>query len=383
MISILFWASIALIAYTFVGYPIALAILSAVRPRHWQRRPCEPVVSIVISAFNEAGSILTKIQNLLALDYPAGRLEILVGSDGSDDGTAEQLLTVSDERVRVFNFPQRRGKPAVLNALVASAGGEIVVLSDVRQTFGRGALRAFARSFADAQVGAVGGEMILATQSGAGVSESCGFYWRYETFIRSRESLIDATVGVTGPIYAIRRDLFEPIPSDTIIDDVLIPMRIVRRGYRVVIDADARAFDSAFCEPGQEFTRKVRTLAGNFQLFAREPWLFNPFRNRLWWQTMSHKALRLAIAPLQVLAAVCNVLLLSGSPVYRLAMIGQIAFYGCAVAGCILPRRWKKPVVVALPFFFCLLSWATVLGFLRSITGRQPVTWQKAAGVSN
>jgi len=378
MVSTLFWASIGLVAYIFVGYPIALAVWSALRPRRWRQEPSEPTISIVISAYNEAESILTKIRDLLSLDYPSERVEILVGSDGSNDGTTEKLLTVSDERVRVFIFPQRQGKPSVLNTLVPKTVGEIVVLSDVRQKFQPGVLRAFARSFADPEVGAVSGEVILTTEGGTVVSEGSGFYWRYETFIRSRECMIDSTIGTTGPIYAIRKTLYESIPADTIVDDILIPQRIARRGYRVIIEPEARAFDSAYSTAGQEFTRKVRTLAGNFQLFARERWLFNPFRNRLWWQTMSHKALRLLVAPLQIVLVVSNLLLLNTLPLYKITMLGQMLFYAGAIAGFVLPRNWKKPFVITFPFFFCLLSAATVLAFLRSITGRQPVTWQKA-----
>jgi poly-beta-1,6-N-acetyl-D-glucosamine synthase len=372
MATVLFWVSMGLIAYVFVGYPIALAVLSAVRPRPRRQQPCEPAISIVFSAYNEASSIASKIQNLLTLDYPEGCVEILVGSDGSTDGTTEQLLAISDRRVRVFIFTQRRGKPAVLNTLIPKATGEIVVLCDVRQKFETAALRAFAASFADPQVGAVSGQMIVA-RGGS------GFYWRYETFIRAREAMIDSTVGVTGAICAIRKALFEPIPADTILDDVLIPLRIAQRGYRIVVDPDARAFDPAYANPHGEFTRKVRTLAGNFQLFARERWLFNPLGNRLWWQTMSHKALRLAIAPLHIVLAISNALLVNGSLLYTIAMAGQIVFYAAAIAGWIWPRDWKKPFFIALPFFICLLSWATVVAFVRSITGQQPITWQKAS----
>jgi cellulose synthase/poly-beta-1,6-N-acetylglucosamine synthase-like glycosyltransferase len=241
-------------------------------------------------------------------------------------------------------------------------------------------LRVLVQSFADPKVGAVSAEVILTRrEDGTAVSEGSGFYWRYETFIRSRESLIDSSIAVTGPIYAIRKMLYEPIPDDTIVDDVLIPLRIARRGYRVVIEPEARAYDAPYAIAGQEFTRKVRTLAGNFQLFARERWLFNPFRNRLWWQTMSHKALRLLIAPLQITLIAANVALFGGaSLLYKIAMLAQILFYAGAIAGWLLPREWKKPFVISFPYFFCLLSWASVLAFLRSITGRQPVTWQKA-----
>ena len=376
---LLFWFSLSAIVYMFIGYPIALAVWSRIRPRCWQQQPCEPTVSIVISAYNEAASIAAKIESLLSLDYPAEQVEILVGSDGSTDGTAQQLLAMSHPRVHVFVFPQRRGKPVVLNTLVPKARGEIILFSDVRQKFEPRVLRVLTQSFADPRIGAVSAEVILnRREDGTAVSEGSGFYWRYETFIRNRESLIDSSIAVTGPIYAIRRALFEPIPDDTIVDDVLIPLRIARRGYRVVIEPEARAYDAPYTVAGQEFTRKVRTLAGNFQLFAREGWLFNPFRNRLWWQTMSHKALRLLIAPLQIALIGANVALFGGPLVYKIAMLAQIVFYAGAIAGWLLPREWKKPFVITFPYFFCLLSWASVLAFLRSITGRQPVTWQKA-----
>jgi len=380
-ITMLFWVSIALVAYVFVGYPLALALWGALRPRPWRRDSQEPTISIVMAAHNEAASVMPKIRNLLSLDYPSDRVEILVGSDGSTDGTVERLLEVSEPRIRVFIIPERRGKPAVLNTLVPKARGEIVVLADVRQTFDPQVLRALTRAFADPQVGAVTGELILMrNESGAAVGEGSGFYWRYEKFIRSRECIIDSTIVVTGAIYAIRRTLFEPIPADTIVDDLLIPLRIARRGYRVVFERDARAYDAAPATAGQEFTRKVRTLAGAFQLFARERWLFNPMANRLWWQTMSHKALRLLVAPLQVTALAANVVLAPRSAFYQFILLAQMFFYAGAIAACVLPRGWKRPLAVTFPYIFCLLSWATVLGFLRWITRRQTVRWDKAAG---
>ena len=370
--TVLFWSAIGLIAYIFAGYPLLLAVWSALRPRPWRRGSSEPNISIVIAAHNEAESVLQKIQNLLSLDYPNDRLEILIGSDGSTDGTAEQLLTISDSRVRVFIFPNRRGKPAVLNVLIPKAASDIVVLADVRQTFDVQALRALVCPFADQHVGAVTGELMLT----AGASS--GAYWHYEKFVRSRECIVDSTIVVTGAIYAIRKRLFESIPTDTIVDDLLIPLRIARQGYRVVFEREARAYELAAASR-HEFKRKVRTLSGLFQLFARELWLFNPLRNRLWWQTMSHKALRLLVAPLQVAAFVANIVLANGSVAYQFILVAQVLFYAGAIAGWILPRNWRKPVAVSLPYVFCLLSSATVLAFLRWITHRQTVTWEKVA----
>jgi biofilm PGA synthesis N-glycosyltransferase PgaC len=376
-VTALFWASIAIIAYTFAGYPALLALWARMRPRRWQREAIAPSISIVISAYNEAETITAKIANLLALDYPADRIEILIGSDGSNDDTSAVLATVTDVRVRAFLYAQRRGKPAVLNALVPEAKGDIVVLADVRQQFDTNALRALVQSFADRAVGAVTGELLLRTDGAATVTgKGSGMYWTYEKFIRSREALTGSTVVVTGAIYAVRKHVFTPIPEDTICDDLLIPLMIARRGYRVVFERDARAYDVTPARADREFSRKVRTVAGAYQLFARERWLFNPLENRVWFQTMSHKALRLTIAPLQLAALAANVALIA-IPFYRSMLFAQALFYAGAITGCVLPRTWKKPVVVAVPWIFCMLSWATVRGFHGWLTGRQRVTWKK------
>lgn len=215
--ALLFWVSLALLAYVFVGYPMAVAAWAALQPHPWRRRTFEPSISIVIAVHNEVAHIGRKIANLLELDYPSDRVEILVGSDGSTDGTLDRLRAHSQGHVRVFEFDERRSKPTILNTLVPKARGEIVVLADARQQFDPQVLRALVQSFADPHVGAVGGELILKqNDAGTAVGEGSGFYWRYEKFIRSRESLIDSTIGATGAIYAIRRELFEPIPDDTI-----------------------------------------------------------------------------------------------------------------------------------------------------------------------
>jgi biofilm PGA synthesis N-glycosyltransferase PgaC len=374
---ILLWSSIALIAYTFAGYPALLALWARIRPRRWRSEAIAPSISIVISAWNEAATIAAKIANLLALDYPADRIEILIGSDGSTDDTAGVLANVTDPRVRAFLYAQRRGKPAVINALVPHAKGDIIVFADVRQQFDDNALRALVQSFADPAVGAVTGELLLQADGATTVTgKGAGMYWNYEKFIRSREALTGSTVVVTGAIYAIRRHLFDAIAEETICDDLLIPLMIARRGYRVVFERDARAYDAAPARADREFARKVRTVAGAYQLFARERWLFNPLENRVWFQTMSHKALRLIIAPLQLAALGANLTLIA-IPFYQWMLLAQALFYAAALTGCVLPRGWKKPVFVAVPYIFCMLSWATVRGFYGWLTGRQRVTWKK------
>jgi len=376
---VLFWVSVLLVGYTYLGYPALMGAWAALRSRPPRSLGGKPMVSVVIVAHNEAMRIAGRLENLLALDYPRDRLEVLLASDGSTDGTPERARAYVQAGVRVISFETRRGKSAVLNDLVGKARGEIVVLADARQRFETGALRALVGPFANPQVGAVSGELILTENAeGTAVGEGVGFYWRYEKFIRRSESRVDSAVGATGAIYAIRRDLFEPIPEDTILDDVLIPMRIARRGYRVLFEPRARAFDRAAATAGEEFGRKVRTIAGNFQLFAREVWLLNPFRNRLWLQTVSHKGLRL-LSPLFLIAAFWANLLLADAPFYRWTLVGQIIFYGAALAGYARRDARRKFPLLIVPYVLCLLSWATVVAFLRFLTGRQRVTWEKVS----
>ncbi|OLC28327.1 MAG: hypothetical protein AUH31_09550 [Armatimonadetes bacterium 13_1_40CM_64_14] len=372
-----FWVVVFLLAYLHLGYPALIGIWAALQRARPGHTAYGPTVSVLIIAHNEVARIGARIENVLALDYPRDRLEIVVASDGSTDGTAERARSYVDSGVRVIEFHARRGKPAVLNDLVPTLRAEIVMLADARQEFEMGTLRALVASFGDPRVGAVSGELILTEAAeGPGGTQGVSLYWRYEKLIRWSESRVDSTVGATGAIYAIRQALFEPIPEDTILDDVVIPLRIARQGYRVLFEPQARAYDRVAPSSQAELTRKVRTLAGNFQLFTRERWLLNPFRNRLWFQTLSHKGLRL-LAPLLQGTALATNLFLASSPGYRTLLAAQVLFYASALGGYALRNTNWKPPVLALPYTVCLFSWATVVGFFRFATGQQRVTWEK------
>ena len=325
MTEAIFWLALGGVAYVFAGYPVLVALLARLRPRPVRRANVRPTVTLLITAYNEARTIATKLDNCLALRYPAGRLDIVVASDGSTDGTDDVVRSYAARGVRLLAFDRRRGKPSLLNDAVPRCRGEIVVLSDARQRYDVDAIEALVENFADPAVGAASGELHLLNPTGVAVGAGVGAYWRYEKFIRKSESALDSCVGATGAIYAIRRALFAPIPADTLLDDVLIPMRIVRLGYRVVFEPDARAWDGVAAAPRQEYTRKVRTLVGNLQLFARERWMLGP-GNRLWLQTLSHKLLRIA-APFFLLGAFgANVVLAADSTFYRAVLAAQVLF---------------------------------------------------------
>jgi len=377
--STVFWAALTMLVYVYIGYPLAAWLRATLRPVPHVRAPMEPPVTIIVVAHDEAARIEARIENLLALDYPSDRLQIIVGSDGSGDDTVRRARRYAAAGVTVVAYPERRGKSAVLDDLVPGASGDIVIFGDARQCFAPDVVRALVSHFADPGVGAVSGELVLAKDdAGSSAAEGTAFYWRYEKFIRLQESRAASTVGASGSIYAIRRALFEPVPSDTVLDDVVIPLRILRRGYSILYEPDAKAYDRASDTARQEFVRKVRTIAGTFQLFARERWLLNPRRNRLWFETLSHKALRLAIPLLHAALLVANVALIDEGLFYQIVMGGQTAFYAAGLAGHLFRHAHRRPRIITIPYTMCLLCWATVIGFVRFATHSQLATWEHA-----
>ncbi len=376
MSHLIFWASALLLVYTHIGYPALIWGWARWRPRRVAGADWEPSISVLIAAHNEGQCIEAKIENLLTLDYPAERLKVLIGSDGSIDDTVTRARRLEGPGVQVLAFASRRGKPAVLNDLARRASGEILVMADARQRFDKGALRALVRPFIDPSVGAVGGELVLLGEA-RGLQQGVGAYWRYEVLLRRSESLVDSTVGATGAIYALRRALFEPLPSDTLLDDVLLPLLVARRGYRVIFTPEAVAFDRAPTRRDGELTRKTRTIAGTFQLLRQHPWVLLPWRNRLWFQTLSHKGLRL-LGPLLLSALFLASLALSAHAFYRLALGLQLVFYALGVVGAYCPQARSRFLTV--PYAFCVLTVATIFAFGSVLAGRQRVTWPKASG---
>jgi cellulose synthase/poly-beta-1,6-N-acetylglucosamine synthase-like glycosyltransferase len=371
------WLSIALLAYTYAGYPLLIRMWAGLKPRQAMTGWMMPRLTLVVVAYNESRRIKQRLENFLDLDYPWDHLEVIVACDGCTDDTAEQARAYHSTYVRTVEFKKRRGKSAVLNDVMKLARNEIVVLADARQRFETGALRALASRFADPQVGAVSGELILLDGSGhSEVGKGVDFYWRYEKFMRFYEGQIDSTVGATGAIYALRRHLFRPIPETLILDDVLIPMQVVQQGYRVLFEPKARAYDWVVHTAQQEFTRKLRTIAGNFQLFFLRPWLLSPVHNRLWVQTVSHKLLRL-LSPLLLATSFIANLALAGEPAYRSLLAVQALFYGAAMLGYLTRHAPRKPFFLNIPYAFCLLNWATVMALIHLLNGRQQVTWER------
>lgn len=319
------------IVYVYVGYPLLLLAWRRVARRPVRKHYQEPTVSLVIAMHNESMHVERKMRNVGELDYPADKLQVIVALDGPTDGTDALVRDYAAPGVEVVHSVARQGKAAALNSAVARAHGEVVLFADARQQFERNAVRELAANFADDSVGAVSGELILFDGQAREASDGVGAYWRYEKQLRALESDIHSVVGATGAIYAIRRDLFRPLPPETILDDMAIPMRIVLEGKRVIFDPAARAYDEVSETPELEYRRKTRTLSGNYQLFARMPELLAPWRNPVCLQVVSHKLGRLLVPYCLAVLLVSNLFLLNG--VYLVVFASQVVFYTLAAAG--------------------------------------------------
>jgi cellulose synthase/poly-beta-1,6-N-acetylglucosamine synthase-like glycosyltransferase len=328
-------------------------------------------VSVVLVAHNEASRIAGRLQNLLESDYPPNRLEIIVVSDGSSDTTAGIAANAAGQHATVIMLPTRMGKAAGLNAGVAAAHGEVVVFADARQSFAPSTIKELSRALLDPCVGAVSGELEIA-DSHDGIGKGIDAYWRLERSLRRSEAAVDSCIGCTGAVYAIRRSVFTPLPEGTILDDVVIPMQIALRGLRIGFCSEARAFDPQALDAANETRRKRRTLAGNFQMLFRYPGWLLPWRNRLWWQLLAHKYLRLLGPLFLIAAAVANAALIA-FPFYRVSAALQITFYACAVAGMFFRSR-----IFSIPAGFVFLNYNVIRAFGQYLGRSASAGWTAA-----
>jgi|SRR5690348_15320177 len=341
-----------LMIYVLAGYPLLLRWMAQHRARPVARRPLEPTVSLIIVVYNGERFLEGKLQSVLALEYPADKLEIIVASDGSTDRTEEIAESFAAQKVSLLRLP-RAGKPAALNAAIAKAQGEILVLTDVRQPLEPPSVARLMENFADPTVGVASGELLIragATQQQADI----GLYRRFENWIRVSLSSIDSTFGATGSFYAIRRTLAVPIPADTLLDDVYLPLAVYFQGYRLVMDPRARAYDLP-TSLETEFPRKMRTLAGNYQILRAYPALLGP-GNRMWVHFVSYKFGRLLLPWLLLILAAASFGL--PAPWREALLAGQAVFYGLALADVwiLKPRILKRVSSSAHTFLVMMIA---------------------------
>ena len=382
----LFWISVFLMFYTYVGYPLALWLIlrskGAAQPEV-VGDSASPNVSIVISARNEEQTIENRLLDILKQTYPMGSLELVIVSDGSTDGTVSKLREMVPtlesaglNRVDIVDLADNAGKPNALNLAAQRCQGEILVMADARQTFDSNAITALVAELQDPVVGCVSGELHLIEDDEArGSGVEMGLYWKYERFIRGAESKISSVIGMTGAIYAIRKPLYSKIPEDTLIDDVLIPMNVIRQGFRAKFTSSARAFDKVSISPGQEWQRKVRTMAGNWQLVLRYPWLLSPKQNPAFISFLSHKVMRLLVPFLIVTTLLGGFILMT--PFYIAAATTLLLGLSVGLLGVILPLS-RNVRIVSLAFFFLVLNAAVVVGLCRYLDPRKDMLWTDA-----
>lgn len=383
----IFWLAIFLVFYAFLGYGLAIAILARLRPQPVAQQPNNdadfPTLTLIVPCFNEVDFIQQKIDNSLALHYPADKLEIIFISDGSDDGTADVIAQQSG--IVAMHRPERLGKAAAMNRAVAVAKGAVLVFCDANTALNQNALREIARHYADPKIGAVAGEKRIAQGGAAAASEvGEGFYWKYESALKKWDAQFYTIVGAAGELFSCRKNLYEELPQDSILDDFMLSMRIAEKGYRVVYEPGATATETASANVEEEMKRKIRIAAGGWQSVSRLKKAINPFFNfTLFFQYVSHRVLRWTVTPFLLVGIfIFNHFLLNEGLLYAAVLMGQYAFYALAFVGHLLSLQKIKIKVFFIPYYFVVMNYCALAGFFRFIRGQQKATWERSKRAS-
>ncbi len=383
----LFWACLLLVAHTYLLYPAFLFLACAVVQVHrdWQylgarrdRRSAAPAsdalpaVSLLIPAYNEQAHLADKLVNIRALDYPHDRLEVIFVSDGSTDSTNAILETIDDTNILTVFLPERGGKSNALNHAVDQAKHEVLIFSDAATLFERDAVRKLVRHFRDPSVGVVCGA--LRFQATAESRQTEGVYWTYECMLRLMEARLGATLTASGAIYALRRRCYVPLPPDTIVEDLLVPMNARQAGYRVLYDPEALATDFAASTVAGEFTRRVRVATGSFRVLPRLAAIrLGPMTTFAFY---SHKVLRW-ILPFLLISLLGSSVILWPRPLYRTIFLAQVLFYVWAALGFLLRRRVQGVRYALIAYYLLAIHLAFLVGFVRALTHRTEAAWQR------
>lgn len=367
-------ASLLLLAHTLVGYPLWVAVQAWCRPKPWSRAEWEPTVSVLMAVHNGAAELDAKLDHLLAHDYPADKMELLVVSDGSDDESVAILRRRSDPRLRVLVQEQRAGKSAALRELLPMATGEVLVFCDLRQRLEPGSLRALCAALGGGDLAVAGGS--LRYRHAASGSAAVGLYWRFETWLRRMEARSGSVVGVSGALYAIRRAEMPDMPPGLVLDDLWVPLKVAEAGGRIGLVEQAIAWDLPAPSSAVEAARKRRTLAGNWQLLARWPGLLRPFAHPLWWRFVCHKLLRLLMPFFLLAALLSNAWLASdGSGVWMGLLAVQLAGHLAGGLALGLPRA-RRIAPLRLLAAFQELNLFALLGLFDHLRGQRSHLWR-------
>ncbi len=372
---VVFWIAAAALAYVYVGYPLLLAILAMFSRRRKAEPGYLPSISVLIAARNEAAGIGRKLEQTLALDYPADKLEILVLSDASTDATDEIVEACGDSRVRLLRMPQRQGKTQAQNQGARIARGEILVFSDATTLYHPQALRYLACNYRDPSVGAVSGRyQYFDPERGSPTGVGTIAFWNYENLIKTFQSRIRTISGCCGCIYSVRRDLYTELASD-VISDLVQPLRVLQKGHRVVFEDRALAFEETTKSTQEEFAMRVRVVTRGIRGLLSVPDLLQPWKYP-WvaFQLFSHKVLRWLVPFFLMLLFLSNATLL-GQPFYRPLFVLQTGFYLFALISTIWPLH-RHIKLLGIPLYFCTLNLAAFLSLVEVCRGRKYVVWE-------
>ena len=370
---IIFWLALLLLFWTYIGYLVTLKIISILNIKEVNKQDYFPEISLIITAYNEEKSIAKKIENSLALDYPKGKLEIIVVSDGSTDGTNEVVNSYTGEGVRFLVLPQRNGKHHAQGHGIRFAENDIIVLSDATTILKNNALEKIVRNFADSEVGCVSGlDQIINADSG---TYGEGAYVRYEMKLRSLESAVNSLVGVSGCFFAVRKHLCENW-IDNMSSDFYLPIISNMNGYRVVLEDEAIGYYEALDDPRDEFTRKVRTVVHGLEVLSRFREILNPFKYGYFsLQMISHKLSRWLVPLYLVLIFITNITLVDHGTFFSATMTLQIIFYGLALTAFLI-KDLENMFIFKIPLFFVMVNYSIVIAWLDFITGKNFVLWE-------
>lgn len=376
MAEIIFFTSVALLAYAYVGYPALVWVLSRLFGRPARRADITPKVSVIIAAHNEEAGLASKLQNTLALDYPKDKLEIIVASDCSTDRTDEIARGYADRGVRLHRRPERLGKTSAQNHAVKDSTGEVLLFSDATTVYQPDTLRKIVRSFADPEVGCVTGNVVYVARDATAVGRGLRSYWDYEFLLKQCEGRLGSLIGVCGCLYAVRRSNYVPLAQD-MSSDFVIASEIHLQGLRSVYDPEAVSTEDTNKRARDEFRMRVRIIEQTMSALHRYRAVLNLRRHGMFaLQMISHKVMRYAVPLFLVLAYVSNAFLITAGQFYAQAFIAQSVFYLLAVAGWVGDRAGLRLGPLAIPYYFVLSNVATVVAFLKFLRGEAHVIWQ-------
>jgi len=373
---IFFWMMVAVVAYTYVGYSLTILALAKFVDNPVRRGPIEPRLTCLITAYNEEKNIRTKLDQILSLDYPSDKLEIIVASDGSTDDTDNIVRQFAGRGVKLIRVEGRVGKTETQNRAVREASGEIIVFSDATTLYESSALRNIVRNYADPGVGAVSGRYEYRNPTGAPIGLGSIVFWKYENLIKALQTRIRTITGCCGCIYSVRRKLYQPLPAD-IISDLVEPLTVLAKGYRIVFEPEAIAYETTTEKAAEEFGMRVRVVTRGMRGLWYMRALLNPFRSAfVAFQLLSHKVLRWMIPVFLVILFVSNLALLGSHWFWDLAFMLQIAFYGSALVGILAERANVTFKLLTIPLYFVTVNAAAAVAMYRICKGHKAVTWE-------